>query len=98
MEKKVNAVVFCRVSTIDQSYERQVNDLKKIAKRLSFDVVGVITEKVSRAKSNDERAGVQEFLEGAMKGKFQKVVVTEVSRLGCGAKKNKEKVCYKNAK
>jgi DNA invertase Pin-like site-specific DNA recombinase len=78
----MKVAIFCRVSTLDQSYQRQINDLKKIAKKFSFEVVEVITEKISGAKSNDERKGVQELLEGARAGKFQKVLVSEVSRLG----------------
>lgn len=80
--RNVKAAIFCRVSTIDQSYDRQVNDLTKIANKFSFDVVEVITEKISGAKSNDERLGVQQLIEGAKQGKYQKVLVTEVSRLG----------------
>jgi DNA invertase Pin-like site-specific DNA recombinase len=81
-KENMKAAIFCRVSTFDQSFERQVNDLKKIADKFSFDVVDVITEKISGAKSNDERIGVQQLLDGARKGMFQKVLVTEVSRLG----------------
>lgn len=80
--QNLKTVIFCRVSTLDQSYDRQVNDLKKIADKFSFDVVEVITEKISGAKSNEERLGVQQLLAGARNGKFQKVLVTEVSRLG----------------
>lgn len=81
-EQNLKAAIFCRVSTLDQSYDRQVNDLKKIADRFSFDVVDIITEKISGAKSNEERLGVQQLLEGAREGRFIKVMVTEVSRLG----------------
>lgn len=81
-KQNLKTVIFCRVSTLDQSYDRQVNDLKKIADKFSLDVVEVITEKISGAKSNEERLGVQQLLAGARNGKFQKVLVTEVSRLG----------------
>lgn len=79
---KMTTAIFCRVSTLDQSYDRQVNDLMKVANKLSFEVTEIITEKISGAKSNDERLGVQQLLEGAREGKFQKVLVSEVSRLG----------------
>ncbi len=81
-KQNLKTVIFSRVSTLDQSYDRQVNDLKKIADKFSFDVIEIITEKISGAKTNEERLGVQQLLEGARKGKFQKVLVTEVSRLG----------------
>jgi DNA invertase Pin-like site-specific DNA recombinase len=79
---KTLTAIFCRVSTLDQSYDRQVNDLTKVANKFSYEVTEIITEKISGAKSNDERLGVQQLLEGARLGKFQKVLVTEVSRLG----------------
>lgn len=79
---KLKAAIFGRVSTLDQSYDRQVNDLRKIADKLSYNVVEVITEKISGATSNSERSGVQKLIEGAREGRFQRVLVTEVSRLG----------------
>lgn len=81
-KQEMKTAIFGRVSTLDQDYNRQVNDLKKVAQKLSFTVVEVITEKISGAKANDERIGVQLLLDGAREGRFQKVMVTEVSRLG----------------
>lgn len=81
----MKAVIFVRVSTLDQSFDRQVNDLLKIASKNNWEVVETISEKISGAKSNDERLGVQQLIEGAKQGKFQKVLVSEVSRLGRSA-------------
>lgn len=78
----MKAVIFVRVSTQDQSFDRQVNDLIKIASKNNWEVVETITEKISGAKNNNERLGVKQLLDGARQGKFQKVLVTEVSRLG----------------
>lgn len=78
----MKAVIFVRVSTQDQSFDRQVNDLIKIASKNNWEVVETVTEKISGAKNNNERLGVQQLLDGAKQGKFQKVLVTEVSRLG----------------
>ena len=57
-------------------------DLQKVANRLGYEVVTTITEKISGAKTNEERKGIQQLLEGARNGLFKKVMVTEVSRLG----------------
>jgi len=76
------AVIFSRVSTNEQSFERQIADLEKVAKKLNFKVVEIISEKVSGAKSNEERKGIQVLLDGARNNRFKKVLVTEVSRLG----------------
>lgn len=77
------AAIFARVSTEDkQDYRRQVSDMKNVAQKLGYEVVNIITEKISGAKSNDERAGLQQLLSEARLGMFKKVLVTEVSRLG----------------
>ncbi len=74
--------IFGRTSTQEQDYQRQVVDMQKVADRFNYEVVSIIAEKISGAKKNEERAGVQQLLEEARAGKFQKVLVTEVSRLG----------------
>ena len=78
----MTAAIFSRVSTNEQNFDRQVSDLQKTAEKLNLNVVSVISEKVSGAKSNIDRKGIQSLLEGARNGDFKKVLVTEVSRLG----------------
>lgn len=79
---KTPVVIFGRVSSDSQDFQRQINDLQKIADRLNYDVVSIITEKISGAKTNEERKGIQQLLVGARNGLFTKVMVAEVSRLG----------------
>lgn len=78
----IKAAIFGRTSTQEQDYQRQVVDMQKVADKFSYQVVSIITEKISGAKRNIEREGIQQLLEEARAGKFQKVLVTEVSRLG----------------
>jgi len=79
---KIPVAIFARVSSDEQDFNRQILDLKKIAVANNFEVVSIISEKVSGAKSNDERIGIQQLLIEARQGKFQKVLCAEVSRLG----------------
>ena len=79
---KTKVAIFGRVSSDLQDFQRQINDLQKVADRLNYEVVSIITEKISGAKTNEERKGIQELLEGARNGDFKKVMVTEISRLG----------------
>lgn len=79
---KTPVAIFGRVSSDQQDFQRQINDLRKVADKFGYQVVSIITEKISGAKSNEERKGVQQLLEGARQAKFKKVMVTEVSRLG----------------
>ena len=52
MEK---VVLYCRVSTQVQDYERQVSDLTQFAKKHQWEIAETFTEKISGAKKNDER-------------------------------------------
>ena len=75
-------VIFVRVSKREQDYQRQLEDLRALAKTLNLEIVAEIAEKISGVKDNQERDGVQELLRLAQKGIIQKVLVQEVSRLG----------------
>lgn len=79
MEK---CAIFVRVSKKEQDYQRQVEDLRALAKDQGVSVVAEIAEKISGAKENRERSGVLELLALAEAGTINKVLVQEVSRLG----------------
>ena len=79
---KIPVAIFGRVSLDSMDFQRQINDLQKVADRLNYEVVSIITEKISGAKNNDDRLGIQQLLSEAKQGKFQKILCTEISRLG----------------
>lgn len=81
----VRACLFVRVSTDEQSTERQISDLTFYAKNRNWDVVKTISETVSGAVNNDQRAGIRELMAAAKAKQFDKVLVTELSRLGRNA-------------
>ena len=76
------AVIFVRVSKKEQDYQRQVEDLRAVAYSQGVKVVAEIAEKISGAKRNQDREGIQQLLELSRRGAIQKVLVSEVSRLG----------------
>ena len=76
------AVIFVRVSKKEQDYQRQVEDLRAVAQSQAVQVVAEISEKISGAKRNQEREGIQQLLALSRRGAIQKVLVSEVSRLG----------------
>jgi DNA invertase Pin-like site-specific DNA recombinase len=82
VKMKIPVAIFGRVSLDSMDFQRQINDLQKVADKLNYEVVSIITEKISGAKSNDERLGVQQLLLEAKQGKFKKLLCTEISRLG----------------
>lgn len=75
-------VIFARVSTNVQDYERQVNELTAISQRNSWSVEAVFCEKISGAKKNTERKELSRMVEYVQAYNINKVAVTELSRLG----------------
>lgn len=76
------AIIFVRVSKKEQDYQRQLEDLRSLAKSQAVQVVAEISEKISGARTNQERDGIQELIRLSRTGAIQKVLVCEVSRLG----------------
>ena len=78
--KKV--VIFARVSTNVQDYERQVNELTKLSEQNNWIVSATFCEKISGAKKNTERKELQRMIDYLRTNNINMVVVTELSRLG----------------
>ena len=74
------AVIYCRVSTADQSCERQERDLLAFAERAGYEVVGVYKETGSGVKL--DRAERQKVMALARARQIDAVLVTELSRWG----------------
>lgn len=79
---KTKAVILARVSTSEQDYGRQVADLQALASSKGWEITKVITAHVSGAKSNSERKDFAELKEEIRRSHIEKVLVTEISRLG----------------
>ena len=78
--KKV--VIFARVSTSIQDYERQVNELTAVANCNNWNVAATFCEKVSGAKKNAERKELSKMIDYVRNNNINMVLVTELSRLG----------------
>jgi DNA invertase Pin-like site-specific DNA recombinase len=78
--KKV--VIFARVSTNSQDYERQVNELTALSHRNNWMVAATFCEKVSGAKKNTERKELTKMIDYLQTNNINMVIVTELSRLG----------------
>ena len=74
------AVIYARVSTSDQSCERQIGELTSFAERGDFEIVEVFKETASGTKSN--RAARNQIMDLAQARRIDAVLVTELSRWG----------------
>lgn len=78
---KVKVVIYARVSTQSQDYDRQLVELCEYAKKNSYQVEKVFSEKISGAKKVAEREALSEMLRYVSENKVDKVLVYEASRL-----------------
>ena len=74
------AALYCRVSTADQSCERQERDLAAFAARAGYEVVGVYKETASGVRH--DRAERRKVMGLAQRREIDAVLVTELSRWG----------------
>ena len=74
------AAIYARVSTSDQSCDRQVTDLTAFAERGGYDVVGIFKETASGASAN--RNARNRLIDMAQARQIDAVLVTELSRWG----------------
>ena len=74
------AALYCRVSTADQSCERQERDLTAFAQRAGYAVVGIYKETGSGARM--DRVERRKVIALAQRREIDAVLVTELSRWG----------------
>ena len=71
-----------RVSTNAQDYEYQHSTLSELCERKGWQIVRIFANKVSGAKKNEDRKEIVELLEYVKDNQVDRVVATEISRIG----------------
>lgn len=75
-------VILARVSTDKQEYQRQVNELTDYCSRVGWNVEATFCNKISGAKSIEERSEIQDLIKYVQEHEISRVVCLEISRLG----------------
>ena len=89
----MKVAILVRVSSKSnrQDYDRQIQDLSAIAKKNNWDIVKIVTAKISATKTRLlAREDIAEIYELVQTKAIQKVLVTELTRLGRVAKEIRE--------
>ena len=77
------AVLYLRVSTVDQTTANQERELREIARRSGLEIVKVYKDHgISGAKGRDKRPGFDALCRDATKRQFDVVMAWSVDRLG----------------
>tara|TARA_R110002049_G_scaffold138151_2_gene298160 strand:+ start:104 stop:1507 length:1404 start_codon:yes stop_codon:yes gene_type:complete len=78
----MKAVIYARVSTIDQGVNRQIDDLNKWATYKNLEVVKVYQDKISGFKKGfEDRESWNEMIEYVEKNNISNIMVSELSRI-----------------
>jgi DNA invertase Pin-like site-specific DNA recombinase len=81
----VKVIIFSRVSTLAQDYQRQTDELLEYADKMGYSVEKVFEEKISGAKKNEERKELMAMMTYIKSNRIEKVLTWELSRIGRNA-------------
>ena len=83
---KNRVCLFTRVSTDKQNTDRQTLELTKYCETNGYQIVKTIAAIITGTKTQKDRPDIRELLSLAKMKAFDKVIVTEISRIGRNAK------------
>jgi DNA invertase Pin-like site-specific DNA recombinase len=99
MNQQMNrACLFIRVSTDKQDYQRQILELNVFCRQKNLEVAETIATKITGTKTFQDREDLQLLFKSASSKKFDKVVVSEISRIGRNAKDIRNTIDYLHSK
>lgn len=78
----MKVVIYSRVSTQGQDYQRQTTELKEYSEKQGWVVLNVFEEKISGGKSNEERPQLMKMIQFVKENQVDKVLCWELSRIG----------------
>jgi len=78
----MKVVIYSRVSTQGQDFQRQTTELTEYSEKQGWEVLGVFEEKVSGGKSNEERPQLMKMIQFVKENQVDKVLCWELSRIG----------------
>jgi DNA invertase Pin-like site-specific DNA recombinase len=81
----LKVIIFSRVSTLAQDYQRQTDELLEYADKMGYSVEKVFEEKISGAKKNEERKELMAMMSYIKNNHIEKVLTWELSRIGRNA-------------
>jgi len=78
------AVLYMRVSSLDQHPETQLHDLRQMADQRGYEVIHEYTDRISGAKAR--RPGLDEMMRDARRGRFDVILVWASDRIARSVK------------
>ena len=79
-KKETKVVIYARVSTTTQDYDRQLMELREYASKMGYCIVKEVSEKISGAKKVEDRQ-LADLITYAIAERIDKILIYECSRL-----------------
>lgn len=79
---KKQAIIYVRVSTVQQNTQSQLDELRKRADYLGLNIISEIEEKISGKTKMSERSGITKLRTLIKKHKVTTILFSDVSRIG----------------
>lgn len=81
--RSIQAAVYCRVSTNQQTTDNQSAELNQVAMNRGWTITATYLDQgISGSKDRSQRAALDQLLKDATRGKFDTVMVWSIDRLG----------------
>ena len=87
-----NSVIYTRVSTDEQSNERQIFDLTEKANHYGMNIVKSFSDKISGSKSFESRKGGSELIKFIKENDVKDIAISEISRLSRNVEETKKMI------
>ena len=78
----ISCICVCRVSTLEQSYQRQIDEIKEHCEKNGWEIKKFFTNKISGATKIEKRTEIMDMMEYVETHHVDKVVCLSVDRLG----------------
>lgn len=78
----ISCICVCRVSTLEQSYQRQIDEIKEYCEKNGWEIKKFFTNKISGATKIEKRTEIMDMMEYVETHHVDKVVCLSVDRLG----------------
>lgn len=80
--KTISCIGICRVSSLEQSYQRQIDEIEQYCIDAKWDLKRIFTNKISGGTKIEQRSEIMEMMDYIKNNHVDKVIALSVDRIG----------------
>jgi DNA invertase Pin-like site-specific DNA recombinase len=78
----ITVIGICRVSSLEQSYQRQIDEIKDYCEKQGWNLKRIFTNKISGGTKIEQRSEIMEMMDYIKNNHVDKVIALSVDRIG----------------